>query len=84
MYLLSDLNPSKEKQKKKKQTKQIKFFKKKKKYNLIENKKLWKKNLNIWMKKTKIYFYGVINFRNSWTFWADTRGKFFIVPLPHR
>ena len=56
MYLLSDLNPSKEKQKKQNKTKQIKFFKKKKKYNLIENKKLWKKNLNSWMKKTKIYF----------------------------
>jgi len=44
MYLLRDRNPSREKQTK---TKQIKFFKNKKKYNLIENKKLWKKNLNI-------------------------------------
>ena len=42
MYLLSDRNPSREKQKKK-TTKQIKFFKKKEQYNLIENKKLWKK-----------------------------------------
>ena len=43
MYLLSDRNPSREKQKKTTTTKQIKFFKKKKQYNLIENKKLWKK-----------------------------------------
>lgn len=36
------------------------------------------------MKKPKIYFYGVINLRNSRIFWADPGGKFFIVPLPHR